>query len=161
MTRTIAMLALAFGLVATAAQGETLTLAQPPPLAKAMPALPRIAAPITPATTRINAALAKLDGRWRLFIRDCRDQAGADADVERTNQVAMRGPGYFSLTIGYSYSCGGAHPDGGTIALTYDLDAGRPVDWTRLLPRSLVDSVSADTAGDGTMIGLIASKALQ
>ena len=98
---------------------------------------------------------------WRAFIKDCHDQAGADADVERSNAVAMRGPGYVAVTIGYSYDCGGAHPDGGSVALAYDLATGRPVNWTQRLPKALVDSVSTDTAGDGTTIGLIASKTLQ
>ena len=153
MTRMIPTLALAFSLIATSA--SALTLTQPPTLAKGLPALPRIAAPATPATARINAALAKEDASWRAFIKECHDQAGADFDLERSNQVAMSGPAYFSLTIGYSYDCGGAHPDGGTIALVYDLNTGAPVNWAHLLPKSLIDSVSTDSAGDGTTIGLI------
>jgi len=159
MANTIATLALALGLIAPSA--HALTLTQPPPLAKAIPALPRIAAPATPAIARINTALAKEDASWRAFIKDCRSQAGADFDMERSNQVAMAGPGYFAVTIGYSYDCGGAHPDGGAIALVYDLNTGAPVNWARLLPKSLVDAVSTDSAGDGTTIGLIASKTLQ
>jgi hypothetical protein len=161
MARLIATLALALGLIATAAQAGTVILYRPAPLAKDMPALPRITGALTPADARINTALAKVDASWRDFIKDCHDQAGADADVERSNQVAMRGPGYFAVTIGYSYSCGGTHPDGGSVALVYDLNTGRPVNWTQLLPRALVDSASTDTAGDGTTIGLIASKTLQ
>jgi len=159
MARMIPTLALAFSLIATSA--SALTLIQPPPLAKALPALPRIVDPATPATARINAALTKEDASWRAFIKECRDQAGANFDLERTGQVAMSGPAYFALTIGYSYDCGGAHPDGGTIALVYDLSTGAPVNWSRLLPKALIDSVSTDSAGDGTTIGLIASKTLQ
>jgi len=159
MAKTIAVLALAFALSAPSAQALTLT--QPPPLAKAMPALPRIGAPATPATTRINAALTKVDASWRAFVKDCHAQAGGDFDMERSNQVAMAGPGYFAVTIGYSYDCGGAHPDGGAVALVYDLNTGAPANWARLLPKSIVDAVSTDTAGDGTTIGLITSKTLQ
>jgi hypothetical protein len=161
MARPIATLALAIGLIATRAQAQNITLTQPPPLAKGMPALPRIAAPVTPATTKINAALTKVDASWRAFLKDCHQQAGKNFDMERSNQVAMRGPGYVAVTIGYSYDCGGAHPDGGSIALVYDLDTGRPANWAQLLPKALVDSVSTDSAGDGTTIGLIASKTLQ
>jgi hypothetical protein len=161
MARPIVTLALAIGLIATSAHAQTVSLTQPPPLTKGMPALPHIAAPITPATTKINAALAKVDTSWRAFLKDCHDQAGADFDMERSNQVAMRGPGYFAVTIGYSYDCGGAHPDGGSIALAYDLNTGRPLNWAQLLPKALVDSTSTDSAGDGTTIGLITSKALQ
>ena len=86
-----------------------------------MPPLPRIATPVTPATAKINAALAKVDASWRDFTKSCNDQVGAtDADVERSNHVAMAGPGYFSVNIGYSYYCGGAHPEVGDIALTYE-----------------------------------------
>jgi len=159
MARMIPTLALAFSLIATSA--SALTLTQPPPLAKGLPALPRIAAPATPGAARINAALTKEDASWRAFIKECHDQAGADFDLERSNQVAMAGPAYFALTIGYSYDCGGAHPDGGTIALVYDLNTGAPANWARLLPKALIDSTSTDSAGDGTTIGLIASKTLQ
>ncbi len=159
MPQMIATLALAFSLIATSASAVSLT--QPPPLAKGLPALPRIAGPATPAAARINTALTKEDASWRAFIKECRDQAGPNFDLERSNQVAMAGPAYFALTIGYSYDCGGAHPDAGTIALVYDLATGAPVNWSRLLPKSLIDSVSTDSAGDGTTIGLIASKALQ
>jgi len=161
MTSTIATLALALGLFATAAQAGTLILTQPPPLTKDMPALPRITGALTPADARINTAFGKVDASWRAFIKSCHDQAGADADVERSNQLAMAGPGYFAVTLGYSYDCGGAHPDGGAIALVYDLGTGRPVNWAQLLPKALVDATSTDTAGDGTTIGLIASKTLQ
>ena len=162
MARTIAILALALGLAAGSAQAGTLILFQPPPLAKGMPALPRITGALTPADARINTALGKVDASWRAFIKDCRDQAGKDADVERSNQVAMNGPGYFAVTIGYSYDCGGAHPDGGSIALVYDLGTGRPVNWAQLLPKALVSAVHTDTAGDGTTIGLVVtSKAMR
>ncbi len=161
MVRTIATLALALGLLATSASAQTASLTTPPPLAKGMAGLPRIAAPITPATTRINAALAKVDANWTAMIKDCRQQAGKDFDMERTVDVAMRGPGYVSVAITYEYDCGGAHPDSGVIALTYSLETGAPANWARLLPKSLVDSASTDTAGDGTTVGLIASKALQ
>jgi hypothetical protein len=161
MAKMIAILALSCGLVGVSAHAEPMTLSLPPPLAKDMPALPRIAAPLTPASLRINTALAKADASWRGFIAACRQQAGADFDLERSNQVAMRGPRYLSLTIGYSYSCGGAHPDAGTIALVYDLDTGAPVNWARLLPKALVDATSLDSAGDGSTIGLITSKTLQ
>ena len=161
MAGTIATLVLALGLAAIAPCANALTLTQPPPLAKAMPALPRIAAPLTPATARINAVLTKEDASWRGFLKECHDQAGANFDMERSNQVAMAGPAYFALTIGYSYDCGGAHPDGGTIALVYDLNTGAPANWARLLPKALIDSTSTDSAGDGTTIGLIASKTLQ
>ena len=161
MARTIATLALALGLAVTTAQAGTLILVQPAPLAKYMPALPRIAGALTSADAKINTALAKEDASWRAFLKDCHDQAGATFDMERSNQVVMRGPGYFAVTIGYSYDCGGAHPDAGSIALVYDLNTGRPVNWAQLLPKALVDSTSTDTAGDGSTIGLISSKVLQ
>ena len=161
MIRTITTLALAFGPMAASANAQTVSVTIPPPLAKGMAGLPRIAAPITPATTRINAALAKVDANWKGMIKDCREQAGKDFDMERTVDIAMRGPGYVSVAITYEYDCGGAHPDGGVIALTYSLDTGAPANWARLLPKALVDAASTDSAGDGTTVGLIASKRLQ
>jgi hypothetical protein len=162
MKPTIAGAALFAGLLLSLpAAAQTVSMTRPPPLAKGMAGLPRIAAPITPATTRINAALAKVDSNWKGMIKDCHQQAGKDFDMERTVDVAMRGPAYFSVAITYEYDCGGAHPDSGVIALTYSLETGAPTNWTRLLPKSLVDSVSTDSAGDGTTVGLITSKTLQ
>ena len=161
MVRPIAILALALGLAAASAHAQTVTLTAPPPLAKGMAGLPRIAAPVTPATTRINAALAKVDANWAAMIKDCRQQAGKDFDMERTVEVPMRGPGYVSVAITYEYDCGGAHPDSGVIGLSYSLETGAPVNWARLLPKTLIDDTSLDTAGDGTTVGLITSKALQ
>ncbi len=56
--------------------------------------------------------------------------------------------------------CGGAHPNAGAFALAYDLRTGRPPDWTRLLPPALTGEAAADTALDGTRIGLVRSAAL-
>jgi hypothetical protein len=54
----VAALAQAAASLPTAAAGQALALTSPAPLAKDNAALPRIAAPTTPAVTKVNAALA-------------------------------------------------------------------------------------------------------
>ena len=72
-----------------------------------------------------------IDASWRAFLKDCHQQAGKNFDMERSNQVAMRGPGYVAVTIGYSYDCGGAHPDSIQSYAVWDTGSGKAVDpWT-------------------------------
>jgi hypothetical protein len=134
-----------------------LALVQPATLAKDNASLPRIAAPDA-AGARINAALTKVDANWRAFQKDCRTQGPTDqSSTNRSVEVAMAGPGFLSLVVHYGYDCGGAYPDTGAVALVYDLVTGRPVNWQKLLPARLAKTASLDSAGDGTMIGQIAS----
>ncbi len=123
-------------------------------------AFPRIAAPQNAATAKINAALARLDRRWAGFAREC-GAGGKDNEASRRVEVTMAGPRFLSLVARDDESCGGAHPDTDTLALVYDLDMGRPVDWKALLGPKLVTDTSTDTVIDGTTIGMIGSKALQ
>jgi len=153
---------LAAAMAAAPVAAQTLALSQPKPLSIGQPALPRIAEPKTAATARINAALDRMDRRWTAFAHGCHDDESApDTDnVGRSVEVTARGPAYLSLVIRYDYSCGGAHPDGGAIALVYDLDTGRPVDWLKLLPPGMKASGDVDTAGDGSVIGRVSSPVL-
>lgn len=102
-------------LAAGPAAAQVVSLKQPAPIARGVAALPRIATPATPATTKINAALARLDKSWLAFRKQC------GADTGRSVNVTMRGPGYLSLVVNMDYYCGGAHPDNSSIALVYDL----------------------------------------
>jgi hypothetical protein len=122
--------------------------------------LPRILAPSTAATSRINGALAVLDRRWAAYARDCR-AGGRDNEATRAVEVAMAGPQFLSVVAHDDESCGGAHPDTSRTALVYDLDTGRPVDWRRLLGPRLVASTSTDSVIDGTRIGMVSSPELQ
>ena len=134
-------------------------LSPPAKLAKDNDALPRLAAAGAGAT-RINAALAKVDQSWRSFMRDCRSTAGTNAYLTRSVRVTMAGPKVVSLLVTDEADCGGAHPSGGTMALAYDLETGRPLDWTRLLPARMVRSATLDSGDDGTKIGAVVSPIL-
>ena len=150
----------AFFLVLVLATGAS--AAEPVRLARATSAsaFPRIAAPRTPATAKINAALSRLDRRWAGFMKECA-AGGKDADAVRRVETPMAGPRFLSLVARDEELCGGAHPDNDTLPLVYDLDAGRPVDWRRLLGPRLVTETAVDTVIDGTPIGVIASRTLQ
>jgi hypothetical protein len=158
--------ALATGL-AGAAEPGAIRLAAQPPLGDHLSAFPRIAAAEEPALQRINRALTDADARVVAAAKDCRSEAAQEPDGpkdgawERTVTVAMLGPGYLALVVSdYSY-CGGAHPDGDSFALAYDLRTGSPLNWERLLPKTLAGTASLDSAGDGTRIGVLASPALK
>ena len=125
-----------------------------PPIAKGNDSLPRLAGALTPAGERVNAALAKLDASWRAFHRDCRRDA-PDGTTSRAVKVTMLTPRVLGLLLSDDESCGGAHPDEGQMALVYDLETGRPVDWAKLLGPRLVRSSTIDSAVDGTSIGFV------
>ncbi len=151
----IAGLALTLG-VASAAAAMPVVLTRPP----SAWTFPKIAAPKTPATAKINAALRRLDRRWAGFVKDC-GAGGKDASAERRVETTLAGPRFLSLVARDEELCGGAHPDTDTLPLVYDLEAGRPVDWRKLLGPRLVTATATDSVIDGTTIGEIASKTLQ
>ncbi len=150
----LAIAALALSFIGTAADSPV-TLKKSPPIAKDVDAFPRIASP-TGQAQRINQALDRRDAQVRTAAKEC-----AGGDWGRTVSVPMRGPGYLAFTAQDSWDCGGAHPDASRLVLVYDLSTGSPVNWTRLLPASMVQSSTLDTAGDGTKIGVIGSRTLQ
>jgi len=153
--------AMAVVLAGSAARAaDAVRLSVGPDLAKDSAALPRIAAPSTAATARINAALARLDRSWAGYVRDCL-AGGKDNEASRRVEIAMRGPRYLAVLARDSEDCGGAHPDYSLTALTYDLQTGRPADWGRLLGPRLASSVGADSAIDGATIGLVSSPELR
>src|SRR6202044_3665920 len=110
-----------------------------------------------PATTRINAAFDALDARWSRFMHGC----PKEGETGRVVEVTMSGPQFFSVVLNDSESCGGAHPDGSTLALVYDLSTGKPVDWKTLLGPRVALVTSIDTSVDGTRAGYFASAPLQ
>ncbi|HEY1427606.1 MAG TPA: hypothetical protein VGF50_13115 [Caulobacteraceae bacterium] len=118
-----------------------------PPIAKDNESLPRLAGALTPAGQRVNLGLAKLDASWRAFRRDCKE-------TTRSVKVTMLTPRMFGLLVSDDTSCG-AHPSEGQMALVYDLDTGRPVDWAKVLGPRLVKSSTIDSAIDGTNIGFV------
>ncbi len=136
-----------------------------PDIGKDAAAFPRLA-PGEPQAARINRALAAADARAGRAAAECfadgsnRPEMRKNIAWTRKITATMRGPGYLALvTDDYSY-CGGAYPNADSIALTYDLHTGRPVNWAAVLPRALVDRVSVETAMDATPLGMVASDAL-
>jgi hypothetical protein len=139
-----------------AAADRAVHLVVPPPLKKALAAMPQIADPVDDAERRINAAVKGLDVSVLKAARDCKG-----GDWERSVDVPMRGPGFLSFVITDSVDCAGdAHPSSGTFSIVYDLTTGRPVDWTHLLPASLTGKQALEEQGDGTRIVTLASKRL-
>jgi hypothetical protein len=124
-------------------------------VAKDVAAFPRLAASDAVAQ-KINQALARRDAQVKSTARDC-----PGGGWSRSVSVAMRGPRYLALVARDSWDCGGAHPDAAALVLVYDLSTGSPVNWARLLPPGIIQAATLDTAGDGTPIGVIQSKALQ
>ncbi|HYA74303.1 MAG TPA: hypothetical protein VEF36_14220 [Roseiarcus sp.] len=155
LNRALIVFALLTGAARAAGLGVSLT--SPAPLAKGVAAFPKLAAHDA-AADKINAALLKLDDRVRRARAEC--VTSEEADWSRSIDVAMRGPRYLSYLVTDSLACGGAHPDSSSFALVYDLTTGNPVDWAKLLPKSIVETTSLDTAADGARIGVVGSRAL-
>ncbi len=111
--------------------------------------LPMLLSPITPATNRINAVITKANKAWAQFEKDCRGTVShADFEATRSAHVAMNGPRYLSLVISEEWNCPGTpHPDHDTVALVYDLQTGRPLDWTTMLPARLLSRLHVEEAG--------------
>jgi hypothetical protein len=116
-----------------------------------------------PVAQKVNTTLQRAEDRLRHAIGQCASgagHAGKPADVwERHVRVTDRGPGFLSLVADDSASCGGAHPDSGTLALVFDLRNGMLVNWERMLPPGL-GAASLDDALDGGKVGLFNSDAL-
>ena len=79
----------------------------------------------------------------------------------RSITVAMRGPRYLALVADDYSDCGGLHPNAESFALVYDLRTGLPPNWSLLLPRTLVQTVSVERTFDTTPLGMVDSPALR
>ena len=156
---TLAAVAIFLALPAGASDG-TLQLQNPLPVAKDAAAMPRIASPRDDAERRINAALKGLDANLRKAIRACMGQDGGPGDWVRKVEPTMRGPRYLSYVIRDMSFCGGPYPPIGTMSIVYDLETGTPVDWTRLLPPSMIGKVALTEGMDGTRMVTLASPRL-
>ena len=132
----------------------------PTSIAHEVAAMPRIAEPTDEAQRTINAAVARLDGGVRKAIADCRAQGGKDADWSRGITTPMLGPRFLSYVISDSRFCGGAHPDTSTMSIVYDLQSGKPVDWTKLLPPALTGKLALADGMDGTKMVTLSSPTL-
>lgn len=142
-------------LCCTAAGAAMLT--EPKPLAKDVDALPKLTAQDA-VSSGLNKALQKLDKKVLEARKTC--ISGKNTSWTRTVTTTMAGPQFLSFYVTDSAYCGGAHPDAASIALVYDLKTGKAVDWSKLLPKALVETSTLDTAADGSTIGVIGSKKL-
>jgi hypothetical protein len=131
-----------------------------PPVRPDVASMPLIVDPADAAENGINDALRRLDATVGKAANDCKGFDGKTGDWTRTIDVPMRGPGYISFVIHDSVFCGGAHPDDATMSIVYDLRTGTPVDWTHLLPLSLIGNVALAEGADGTKMVTLASKRL-
>jgi hypothetical protein len=157
------LLGLGAGVVNRAAASEdAVKLRAMPPIAKDVAAFPRMAAGAPPEVReKINTALDRDESRLRAARQEClHNGEGKKGDWSRKIVITMAGPGFLSLVARDDYYCpGAAYPDGGALALVYDLGTGRPIDLVKLLP-VLKLAGALDTASDGSKIGTIASKEL-
>lgn len=157
--------AMALGEPASAAPDPgRLVLSQPAPLAHGVSRLPQITSPRTAATDRINAAMKRIDADGVKTMAECRQSSrtspsAVPPDYERHTEVTMRGPDFFSLVVTDSYMCGGAHPDDSSLALVYDLDTGRPLNWLSYLPASMKAEASLEGEG-ASRVGVVTSPVL-
>ena len=133
------------------------TLTAPKPLVKDVDALPKLTARDA-ASVKINNALQKLDKQVLKARKEC--VSGKNTSWMRTVTTTMAGPQFLSFYVTDSVDCGGAHPDAASFALVYDLKTGKAVDWSKLLPKALVESSSTDSGADGSIIGVVGSKQL-
>ncbi len=154
------------GLVLAMVVGQSVVAAGPvelkpqPEVAKNVEAMPQVVGGVEPEpAAKINAAFKRLDAKVAVAARDCRK--GAEALVhqpvedawDRGVEVTMRGPRYLSVMIDDSLTCGGPHPDVGTLPIVYDLNTGGTVNWLKLLPAGARSGV--DDAADGNKIGAV------
>jgi len=155
----LCLLGLGAGLVSNAAAEGAVKLRPMPPIAKDVAAFPRIAAgAAAQVMDKINTALDRDESRLRAARKECFHNG--DGDWSRKIAITMAGPGYLSFFARDDYYCrGAAYPDGGALALVYELGTGRPVDLVKLLP-GLKLAGALFTASDGSKIGTIASSEL-
>ena len=155
----------------TVARGSGVSIQHGPTLRSGVQALPHIAKPVNAATARVNSAvdrlnkgmsaqLADCDSGYRVWARTVKDRRpDTRGDWERTVDVTMAGPGFVSYVATDETFCGGAHPNSYTMALVYDLNTGRPVNWLKLLKTG---DATGELSGalDETKVGLLHSPKL-
>ena len=142
---------LAMAAPARAASG-LVEMRQPRPIGRNYQSMPRIARPATPAQRRINAALRTLDVSGRQSYDRCRTSWFAvreSGNVSRTAEAVMHGPRYVSVGAqdGSWCSVAGSYPSRVDWGLTYDLQNGALVDWSKALPPPLAGNAAGGHRG--------------
>lgn len=154
--------ALAMAII-TAHPARAVELVSSHPLWKDVAAFPRVAGENSVAR-QINETLTKADERLARAVRECAKPSSRPHELagawKRSVRVTTRGPTFVSLVADDVSFCGGAHPDSGTLALVFDLQTGKLVDWRTLLPVVLATSTTLDGSLDGGKVGLVGSDEL-
>lgn len=100
----------------------------------------------TPAIARVNAVLGRVlpgdpaKSDWFECLAGNLNFNARDGDYQQTVAPEMITPHWLTASHDINYYCGGAHPDGGVNARTFDLDAGTEVDLNDWLAASAVKS---------------------
>lgn len=135
MKRALAvLLALAWAAPASAA-----VTAAPMHASGEAPKLPRLVRfPDAKVRAQVNAWLARREAEERKARIDCREQVREqhlDASFYEYRddvQVTYLSPHYMTVRFRTNSSCGGAYPNAGTDAVTFDLSTGAPLAWERV-----------------------------
>lgn len=82
------------------------------------------------------------------------------SERNRTVEVTMTGPEFFSVVATDGAFCGGTHLNFQSLAFTFDLLTGKRVNWAMLLPPPPVENTTTEQTMEGTTMGLVRSKLL-
>jgi len=136
------------------------TLRTSPNLAKDAEAFPTLVG-ATPAIAKINRSLRAANAKRREDMKDCRrDASQVGYWWEQSVDAPLIGAHFVSFWAHGDLSCGGAHPNFIDEVLVFDLGAGEPVDWRRLLPAQLLAEPGRTSQGTAAPPEAIASPAL-
>lgn len=133
-----------------------------PPVARGIASLPALIG-TGPVVARINHGLDAVERNLLNAMHDCKTQARSSKSTfgwTRTVQVTANGPRMLSFLVQDDTSCGGAYPDTDRLALVYDLQSGRPVDWLALLPTGFAASSTVSKGVGGSQEGLVTSPSI-
>ena len=132
-------------------RSDGVRLTHPRQLRKDVDLWPLIASPKTVAERKVNAILGRWNDQVGEDVRSCdqglRDSGFSTSEgdgLNRTVTVRMNGPRFLSMVAEEGFFCGGAHPDGDTLALVFDLKTGELVRWNELNPAVSGSSAPAD-----------------
>jgi hypothetical protein len=136
------------------------TLRKTPDFAKDAEAYPTLVG-ATQAIARINRALRAANAQRFKDIEECRRAVPPEDYVwEQAVDAPLLGAHFVSFWAHGNMSCGGAHPNFIDEAFVFDLGAGEPVDWRKLLPAQLRGAPGRASDGTAPPPDEIASPAL-
>ncbi|MDY6923819.1 MAG: hypothetical protein SWI22_07675 [Pseudomonadota bacterium] len=158
----LAWIALLAGCMAVETPTASSTLRFSPALAEGFDALPRVVGE-TPQARAVNAALDRIDVGDREERASCLEMKRHNDNVEwgRSVEAPMIGPRFVSLVVNRGSYCGGAHPWWSRTPLVFDLETGRPINWTDWLPPEMATPIHAEDPDLGSGPPVLDSPALK